>query len=498
MMFTHFGCITNRWFPEKSHGTLTADDLIGTSIEALAPHVEKLLLTRGIRAMNEWTPTMHLGQGNDEYTQVSGSFFTCMPVTPNSDDPYSFDTATKFNAKPIGSSLDHVCARQLSPNGEPLYLRVSGSSENPQAAVSYSAGEEMYPGIGSLTQAYSLLTGLFQSGDPVSPDSYEVLKGQGVLDVIQDDLETLKRYDMSASDKDKLAAWEQLLHNPGVPDLKSALCNAETASSLELTQESLDAIAGGSQGLPNVASTLESGLTVADLFSNVAVLSALCNANPVVWLKYPAFYVFRELGIDTDNASLSHRVGNASIGGTCVADVTDQLETLDRFYAQSFAHLVATLDSIPEGDGTLLDNCAVNWLQQFSDGCAHNLNNLPVIQAGSCGGYFKTGQAINVWDESPDLSRGNSELCETSAALDFSDHRAFGTPEEIANAPINKYYCGLMNAIGVKAGPDGFPAEGGTEKVTHYGMYDRTEDFVGGGTVPPNISDPGEFEALKA
>ncbi|WP_157906604.1 hypothetical protein [Sorangium sp. So ce145] len=39
---------------------------------------------------------------------------------------------------------------------------------------------------------------------------------------------------------------------------------------------------------------------------------------------------------------------------------------------------------------------------------------------------------------------------------------------------------------------------GGSGEVTHFGMYDRTEDFVGGGTKPARIHSPGEFEALKA
>jgi hypothetical protein len=55
-----------------------------------------------------------------------------------------------------------------------------------------------------------------------------------------------------------------------------------------------------------------------------------------------------------------------------------------------------------------------------------------------------------------------------------------------------------MNAIGVKAGPDGFPALGGTAEVTHWGMYDETRDFVGGGVNPPRINDPGEFSELRA
>jgi hypothetical protein len=106
--------------------------------------------------------------------------------------------------------------------------------------------------------------------------------------------------------------------------------------------------------------------------------------------------------------------------------------------------------------------------------------------------------AVNVDDGTPDLHRGNSAaVCETSSQSITALFDS-GTPAEFANAPINKYFCNLMNAIGVKAGPDGFPLEGGSLEVTHYGMYDDTKDFVGGGTNPPRITDPGGFADLKA
>src|SRR5262245_29093393 len=54
VMFTHYGCITTKWFPVKSHGPLVASDL-AYSLAPLQPHVGKLLIPRGIRAMNEWT-----------------------------------------------------------------------------------------------------------------------------------------------------------------------------------------------------------------------------------------------------------------------------------------------------------------------------------------------------------------------------------------------------------------------------------------------------------
>ncbi len=37
VMFTHYGCITNEWFPAKLDGDLAAADLTGTSLEVLAP-----------------------------------------------------------------------------------------------------------------------------------------------------------------------------------------------------------------------------------------------------------------------------------------------------------------------------------------------------------------------------------------------------------------------------------------------------------------------------
>jgi hypothetical protein len=130
----------------------------------------------------------------------------------------------------------------------------------------------------------------------------------------------------------------------------------------------------------------------------------------------------------------------------------------------------------------------------MSDGNAHNLNNLPIVQAGSAGGYFKTGWAVNVDDGADNLTNGNSEAICFDPELVMTS----GTDPSKANAPINKYFCNLMNALGVKAGPDGFPAKGGSAEVSCFGMYDRTEDFVGGGSKPPKINSPGGFDALKA
>jgi len=499
-MFTHYGCITTRFFPAKSHGVLTAADLLPTTLAPLAPHVSKLLVPRGIRAMNEWTATMARGQGNDSYLNVVGSYFTCQPVSPNGDDPFSFNAATKFQAMPLGPSLDHVMAQQLSPEGVPLLMNVSGQiKEAPPSAISYRAKNEIFNAL-TAAQAYSSLTGLFRTGSGMSPDSYQAARGKSVLDLVSRDLDTLQRFDMSRSDRLKLDAWKQLLRQTEVV-MTSSQCSQASASALGATQLNVDALSAHAPGYDSVTNKITDSMDAADLYSALAVLAAACNANPVILLKYPSSFVFKGLGINQDSATLAHRLDSAEMQGPCVPNAIAMLLTLDRYYAQKFANLVGMLDAIPEGNGTTtLDNSAAVWFSEVSDGAARNLNNLPIIQAGGAGGYFKTGWAVNVDDGSENLSNGNSESACTDGTTNMIDgiSQSTGTDPALANAPINKYYCNLMNALGVKAGVDGFPAAAGNAEVSKFGMYDKTEDFIGGGSNPPTIHSPGEFDALKA
>jgi len=512
VLFTHYGCITTKWFPAKAHGALTADDLTGTTLEALAPYVGKTLLPRGIRNMNEWNIQMSRGQGNDPHTQVAGSYFSCQPVTPHNDQPVIFNDA-KNNAWPVGPSLDHVCAEQISPTGIPLFMRPAGSMDNGMSSISYSGADsedgnyvktERYAGLDSATQIYSDLTGLFMSGgDTPTADDYAAIKGKSIIDLVRGDLNTLEGFDMSASDRDKLEAWKALLDDTSGP-IASAQCNEEQATYLGLSSEVVGSVGGGGGLGGGDRLTKKIGdIDVADVFSNLAVLSAVCDANRVIFMKYPSNYIYSGLGLDMENHSMSHRIGDATMNGTCKPNILANLEILDKYHAAKFAFLVKQLDSISEGEGKVLDNCAAIWFNELSDGNAHNLNNMPIVQVGSCGGYFKQGQAVNVHDGMPELSPGKSDFLCKDGAADTVDgtKQSTGTDATIGTAPVNKYYCNIMNALGMKGdATTGYATVGGTAEITHFGRWDDTTDFIHGGTdgKPRNIKDPGGFDQLKA
>jgi len=522
VMFTHYGCDTNRWFPAKSHGALAASDLAPTSLAPLTPFIGKLLIPRGIRAMNEWTQyndgTNGLGQGNDANLQVVGSYFTLQPVTPNSNNPFSFSEETKFNALPVGSSLDHVIAQQLSPSGTPLFMRVGNTGgskgETPQSSISYlkaagagpAVAADVYPGLGTPMAVFSMLTGLFGSG-PTTPATYAATRGKRVTDLVRGDLEALERFDMSAVDRNKLEAWKALVNDTGSV-MTSSLCTPDLATMLEATADNVSAagVLPANSSADILTQQITTDLDGADMYSVMAVLATACNFNPVIVLKYPPNYYFKGLGIPDESEDLSRRLTNANLTGTCVANALAKIQTVDKYYASKFAKLAGLLDGINNADGsTLLDSTAAVWFNEFSDGLAANLNNLPIIQAGGCGGYFKTGWTVNVDTTntgSPTLSQGNSEAqCGPgSDGMVNGLTKATGTDPSVANAPINKYFYNLMNAVGVKADADGFPAKGGTNEVSQFGYSDLTTDFNGGlGAVAgASIHNPGEYTALKS
>ena len=507
VFYTHYGCLTTRWFPKVSHGKLTKDDYAAlTTLAPMAPFADKLLMVRGIRTMNEWSNEGTYGQKNDPHTQVQGSYFTCHPVTPNADS--GFDTSDpsgvspKTAAKPTGRSLDHVCAEQVNPGGKsPLFVEIggtSGNAMNTMHVLSWDKPGEIFPGVTSPMALYNTLTGLFgnmTSAQPMNGDTWAVARGKSVIDCVRDDLKRYQAINMSAADKDRLSRWVDLLHYQTTPGSgggsTGANCTMTTATGtkLNLTSSRLtSASAGGTKADIDV---------MTKTFMDLAVLTALCDANRVIFMKMPGNYVYKNLGLTLESHSVSHRTGNANQGGTCVSNALDMVHTIDKYYGQLFAYLVGQLDSFNEGDKTLLDNTATVWFQEMSDGNSHNLNNLPILQAGSAGGYFKTGWAINVEGGATDMTQGHSDDDCMGGQSPTNKLDSLGTPPATATKPINKYYCNLMNAIGVKAGADGFPAIGGTAPVTKYGKYDDTKLFSDGGTKPVTISNPGEYTELR-
>jgi hypothetical protein len=487
IFYTNNGCLTNRWFPklEGPNGAITPAALEGTTLAGLSPYASKLLFPRGLgMAPKGFNVTVDGVQYFDPHDQGMGSKLTCAPI----------DSAGEHLA--LSHSLDHEIARLVNPAGtttSPLLLSVGFAGSDVKQVVSYSASKTPYPAETNPATVYTTLTGLFGGGGMTEAD-YRVAQGKSIIDLVDDDLQTFKRLKMSGADQKKIDDWLALLRATE-EKVVPATCNAETATQLGITSESVKE-AGGGRGFGGAA--LTSG---GDLMLKLIALSMICDTNRSIVMQWPGFttFDFEPLSHTIDHHGLSHRVGSAAVSGTCVSGVLDRINEIDLWYAGRFAQLVGLLDSISEGERTLLDNTACMWLPELADGNAHNNNNLPIVIAGSAGGYLKQGVSVNVSTDE-DLATGNSEAACQVEGEEVSAGSSTGS--QGGNVPLNKLYVTLLNAVGAKT-PEGAPIEsfGVSDAGGSGGFGGGSISFTtdgAGKVLDGTITDPGELAALRA
>ena len=73
-------------------------------------------------------------------------------------------------------------------------------------------------------------------------------------------------------------------------------------------------------------------------------------------------------------------------------DPQPQVDAIVGFVMTELAYYLQKLDSVAEGDGTLLDHCAILCTTDVSLGRSHSVEEYPIVIAGGCNGAFKTGQ----------------------------------------------------------------------------------------------------------
>lgn len=485
IFFTHNGCNTNLWFPEKESGALTASDLSPT-LSPLGDVVDKILIPRGFKSFNAYTEI----QSIDPHDQAMGSKLTCAEIDP---DNKRYATAM---------SVDHEMAKQMNPNGaSPLVLAVGPRSSSIKEVLSFSAPGEPYISEVNPSVVYNQLTGVLSAASsgggvpaPVTEADYRVLRGNSVIDLVDNDLKRYEGRNISASDRQRIDAWLELLRTTerDIVSAATGSCSRSWAeSTLGVTDQSVAASGtgassggGGLGGLttPGSSSLTQSFTLGGDMMLNLIALSAICDTNRSMAMVYPGYVTFDwdDIHHQHEHHGLSHRNGDFRVGAPCVGGVMEMIGQIDNWYAGKYAKLVKLLNSIPEGDVMLLDNTATIWLPELSDGNAHNQNNLPIVIAGSAGGKLKQGQAVNV--EGRNIGQGNSVASCRSGQE--GEANTLNTGSTGGNVPINKLYVTLMNMYGMKA-PNG-------GEWTAWGKFDSR-----GGT-SAGITNPGEVSELKA
>ena len=132
---------------------------------------------------------------------------------------------------------------------------------------------------------------------------------------------------------------------------------------------------------------------------------------------------YRNLSIREGHHSISHHGKNP--------EKQRKISQINQYHMSLSHHLLAKLDSIEEGEGTLLDNCMVMYGSGIADGNAHAHDDLPIAMFGGGGGTIQTGRYVRLRNGTPLTNLYCSMLERVGAPVDrFSDSN--GTIDELA------------------------------------------------------------------
>ncbi|MFT5299667.1 MAG: hypothetical protein ACI87E_001894 [Mariniblastus sp.] len=145
-----------------------------------------------------------------------------------------------------------------------------------------------------------------------------------------------------------------------------------------------------------------------------------------------ASFMYANAGSNRSYRNLSIREGHHSISHHGKSqDKQQKISKINQYHMSLAHHFISNLDSIKEGNGTLLDNCMVVYGSGIADGNSHAHSDLPIMMFGGGGGTIKTGRYIRVRNKTPLTNLYSSMLERMGAPVEqFSD--ANGTLDELA------------------------------------------------------------------
>jgi hypothetical protein len=115
------------------------------------------------------------------------------------------------------------------------------------------------------------------------------------------------------------------------------------------------------------------------------------------------------IAFQTDKTRVASLLLNRDISGLCYPfldvkaahhgashhDQSDEYERISRYYCSQLAYLATRLDSMREGEGSVLDNSCLMYLSNMWSGTRHDASKVPLLTVGGLGGALETGRILD-------------------------------------------------------------------------------------------------------
>lgn len=311
----------------------------------------------------------------------------------------------------------YIVEAQAVPGRIPYLAYNTGSSDANNGAYYDTSGGQlvtgrMRPGDGYLQRAYERVFGALPDPDP-APEASPTTP-----------LEVSRARRQASSDFLK-SQYDQLLPKLGSEDRLKLQRHTEMLVDLGKKVAELGAIECARPEVPTTSASQSSDYANV-LLSHFFPTAMACDLTRVAILDHTQ--------LDTDEfgapsgQDVHQDIAHASRAGAAA----DDMESYYGLHCQQFADMVAAFKSVPEGNGTMLDNSLLLWMPELANGW-HDLNRLMVVTAGGLGGSVSPGRYIKYAETGPN-----------------PDPKSGGTGGYGLGPAHNQLFVSIMQAMGVE------------------------------------------------
>jgi hypothetical protein len=300
----------------------------------------------------------------------------------------------------VGASADQIVAQRLArftrlpslPLGLPEVLQQQGSCDGYSCVytrnISWSSPSTPVPKDinprNAFDRMFRHLTQKAAPGSDEMPVATASADTQSVLDYVLDDAKNLKKR-VSNADQYRIDQYFQSLRE--VEKRINRVIEHETHRGGWKPQFPKQLVAPASPETMHEHVHTMLDLMVLGFMTDTTRVSTMMFGYGASGNSYP------ESGVKEGHHSISHYNEESPDLHLYVA--------LNRYHVQCFTYLIEKLGAIAEGEGTLLDNSMLLFGSELGQGGIHNVNNLPVLLAGSGGGTINTGRHVKLPSGTP-------------------------------------------------------------------------------------------------
>ncbi len=378
-MYMPHGVIMDQFWPTSQEAFLSAPP---PNLESLRPVLAQCLMMKGISGI----PIAPLG-GAPHALELSTWLTATLPDANRRNIVNIAISADQIAANYVGG-LTTVPSLELATMPQTHKENQEGLNEAYYSHCSFRSPTQPVP---AETNPRSVFNRLFKNGElagggkpgkPVQTDPLE----RGMLDLVLGGARDLRKR-LSYNDQHKLDEYLD-----GVRSLERRIAAIEyRQKEAALEAAGVRTAKRGASDSPPIEIKIPEGdkrseymrimcdLTVLAFQTDTTRVSTYIGSTPN-GVSYP------ELGFKDEHHSVTHHNEQA--------EKVDKVAKITEFNISQFAYMIKKMQSLREGDGTLLDNCIMLWGSGLEDGNKHARENLPFILAGRGGGTINTGRFL--------------------------------------------------------------------------------------------------------